>query len=125
MLEKNADAGKAVIDLLAIRLVWEAALYALYRDRIAAGWADMVPRFASPDAVDRDAEIDAVLQAAAERAGQRQLGALLASPANAPKPAPRVGPWGLSRPWVVCMPDTWPWSPEPARKRPSRWCRSS
>lgn len=69
--------------LLAIRLVWEEALFAHYRERIVTRWADAVAAHAEPVTADADDVIDAVLQQAAERAEQRRLGATLAASTTA------------------------------------------
>ncbi|MGI1663798.1 YbcC family protein [Palleronia sp. KMU-117] len=68
-------------ELLAIRLVWEEALYLQYADRVGADWSAVVAAHAAPVAASEDDRIDAILQEAAERAGQRQLAATLAAPA--------------------------------------------
>ena len=65
-------------ELLAMRLIWEEALFELYRDRIAGKWADVVAAHERPVTPSRDDVIDAVLQEAAERAQQRSLAAALA-----------------------------------------------
>jgi uncharacterized protein len=66
-------------DVLTIRLLWEEALFRQYGDRIATRWRDTVLAHQSP-IEPSDAEIvDAILQAAVERAAQRDLAATLAS----------------------------------------------
>jgi len=67
-------------DLLAIRLVWEKALLALYREAIEAPWRDVVAAHAAPPAPTTDQVIDAILQDAAERAHQRRLAVQLQAP---------------------------------------------
>ena len=88
--ELEGRTEEAVTDLLAVRLVWEEALFGLYGARIADAWAKAVKDYARADAPDIDLRINAVLQAAAERAGQRRLGAVLAKPARAVRGVPSV-----------------------------------
>ncbi len=77
-------------DLLAIRLLWEQALFAHYRPLIADGWAAAVARYAAPCAAGMDDAIDAILQEAAEIAGQRNLASMLAAPGAPVAAAPLV-----------------------------------
>ena len=72
---------RALKDLLAVRLVWEEALFLRHRDRIEARWEDVRAAHATPLAPSRAQIVDAVLQGAAERAERRRLAALLAAPA--------------------------------------------
>ena len=67
-------------DLLAIRLVWEEALLDA-RPGLAPRWRETVEAHAAPVAPGADQVIDALLQDAAERAGQRRLAAALDGPA--------------------------------------------
>jgi uncharacterized protein YbcC (UPF0753/DUF2309 family) len=78
--ERNGGSDETVVDLLAIRLVWEAALFAHYAERIDGGWRAAVRRHAAPVTPTRDLVVDAILQDACERAGQRRLSAALADP---------------------------------------------
>ena len=61
--------------LLAIRLVWEEALFLTHRAMIDSRWAEVVAGHAAPVAETASAVIDAILQEAAERAAQRQMAA--------------------------------------------------
>jgi len=75
-------AGKTdatLIDLLAIRLVWEEALFA-HAPAVAERWAATVGLHARPVTPTPDMVIDAILQEAAERARQRDFAAKLAGP---------------------------------------------
>lgn len=74
--ETNSDAR----ELLAIRLIWEEALYAFYDSGIAAEWDAVRAAHAKPLAASIDQILDAILQEAAERATQRDLAATLAAP---------------------------------------------
>lgn len=71
-------------DMLAIRLVWEEALYNAFEESLAKDWAAAVAAHAAPVVASADDVIDAILQEAAERAGQRELGARLALSQPAP-----------------------------------------
>ena len=72
-----------IVDFLAIRLLWEAALFEQYEDRIGSRWAAAVAAHALP-VEPTDAQIaDAILQDACERAGQRQLARVLSAPGSA------------------------------------------
>jgi uncharacterized protein YbcC (UPF0753/DUF2309 family) len=70
-------------ELLAIRLVWDEALFVQYADRIGADWANTVLAHAEPAVASADDVVDAILQEAAERAAQRGLAATLAEAAPA------------------------------------------
>lgn len=73
---------ETITDLLAIRLLWEEALYAQYAGRIEEQWRDVRTAHAEPLIVSLDGRIDAILQDAAERAAQRGLAATFAAPAS-------------------------------------------
>lgn len=79
-------------DLLAIRLVWEEALFARHASAIARRWAEIVEAHAAPVAPSPDLVVDAILQEAAERAAQRALSATLAAPAPASSTSPDARP---------------------------------
>ncbi len=77
-------------DLLAIRLLWEEALYLQHCDAIDARWEQVRAAHASGTAATPSDVVDEILQEAAERAAQRQLGATLAlpgTPAHGDRPA--------------------------------------
>lgn len=67
------------VDVLAIRLIWEQALYTQYKSEIDARWAEVRAAHAAPVAPSTEQLIDAVLQAAAEFAGQRGLAITLSA----------------------------------------------
>lgn len=67
-------------DLLAVRVIWEEALFSRYADRIAERWAAVAAAHAAPARPTADLVVDAILQDAAERAAQRGLSAALAVP---------------------------------------------
>ncbi|OYY68879.1 MAG: hypothetical protein B7Y47_13020 [Sphingomonas sp. 28-63-12] len=72
-------------DFLAIRLLWEEALFAQYGDQIGERWHDVVTAHERPVTPNAAQAVDAILQEACERAAQRDLGGALASagPVNA------------------------------------------
>lgn len=71
--ELRGQQDGTLVDLLAICLIWEEALFVLYRDLLMERWQDVCKAHASPLVVDREGVIDALLQEAAERATQRVL----------------------------------------------------
>lgn len=71
--ELDGAPDSTVTELLAIRMVFDEALFDLYQDQIAARWADVAAAHQTPVTPSRDHVIDAVLQDAAERAEQRLL----------------------------------------------------
>ena len=76
-------AGKSddtVTDFLSIRLIWETALYNRYATQIADKWRAAIADHVAPVAPNADHVINAILQEAADRAAQRSLAQLLASP---------------------------------------------
>ncbi|ESW61821.1 MAG: hypothetical protein Q27BPR15_04545, partial [Rhodobacter sp. CACIA14H1] len=77
--ELAGDTDTTLIDLLAIRLVWEEALLT-HAPAVAEAWAQTVQIHASPVQPTPDMVIDAILQDAAERAHQRGLMAKLSGP---------------------------------------------
>ena len=78
--ELHGGTDATMADFLAIRLVWEAALFDRYAGQIAARWEVVVAAHALPVVPTVDHVVDAVLQEAAERAGQRTLAGTLAAP---------------------------------------------
>jgi len=76
-----------LIDLLAIRLVWDQALQAQYASAIAPAWRQAIVAHSAPLVASRDDVIDALLQEATERSGQRQLATALARNMVRPQPA--------------------------------------
>jgi len=73
-----------ILDCLAIRLIWETALFERFVASLAGRWGSAIALHAEPARPDRDMVIDAILQEAHERAFQRQLSSQLAT---APNPA--------------------------------------
>ncbi|QPH54616.1 YbcC family protein [Pontivivens ytuae] len=81
--ELAGEHDATITDLLAIRLLWEEALFTQHADQIAARWAEVRTAHAAPLAPTADHVIDAILQEAAERAAQRELAQTFAAPAPA------------------------------------------
>jgi uncharacterized protein YbcC (UPF0753/DUF2309 family) len=77
--ELAGQSDDALRDLLAIRLLWDEALFVLFGDRLAADWAEVRAAHAAPIEVTAEDTLDAILQEAAERAAQRDLSRTLAS----------------------------------------------
>lgn len=84
-LQGGSDA--ALTDLLAIRLIWEEALLD-HTPAIAQDWTEVVEEHSCPIAATPDTVLDAILQDAAERAGQRALAARLTVPQLQPQSLP-------------------------------------
>ncbi|MEQ8741770.1 DUF2309 domain-containing protein [Parasphingorhabdus sp.] len=68
-----------ILDCLAIRLIWETALFDRYADSISGPWAAALGDHGKTPSPDTDMVVDAILQEAHERAFQRQLSAQLAA----------------------------------------------
>lgn len=90
MAELQGSGDTTARDMLAIRLVWEEALFASFEESLAPDWVATVAAHAAPVVASADDIVDAILQEAAERAGQRELGARLA--ASQPVPASQDRP---------------------------------
>ena len=67
-----------ITDFLAIRLIWEAALFDRYEKKISDRWKAVIASHASPVRPTADHVVDAILQEAWERAAQRALAETLA-----------------------------------------------
>lgn len=80
--ELAGKTDETILDLLAIRLLWEEAFHTQYADRINEQWQDVKDAHGEPLVVSRDGRLDAILQDAAERAAQRNLAATFAAPAS-------------------------------------------
>jgi uncharacterized protein YbcC (UPF0753/DUF2309 family) len=82
--ELAGGSDQTITDFLAIRLIWEEALFNRYDPQIADRWASARAAHAAPIEATPDLVIDAILQQAAERAAQRALAATLAMPSAEP-----------------------------------------
>ena len=78
--ELGGGTDTTITDLLAIRLIWEAALFDRYEDQIAMRWKAVIASHASPVTPTAEHVVDAILQEASERAAQRILAETLAAP---------------------------------------------
>lgn len=88
--ELGGQSDATTTDFLAIRLIWEHALFDRYRIRIADAWAAAVATHARPPAPSDDQFVDAILQEACERAAQRELARTLAAATPGEMPAPEI-----------------------------------
>ena len=76
--ELGGGADATIANFLAIRLVWEAALFERYRHQIGARWQSVVAKHALPVTPSADDAIVSILQEASDYAAQRDLAATLA-----------------------------------------------
>ena len=81
--ELGGGSDATITDFLAIRLIWEAALFDRYERQIGARWEAIVAMHAVPVTPTIDHAIKAILQEAWERADQRKLAETLAAPHGA------------------------------------------
>ncbi len=79
--ELSNGTNSTLTELLAIRLLWEEALYCRYKSEIAKDWEKTRNMHALAAAPDETKVVDEILQEAAERAAQRVLAEQLAGPA--------------------------------------------
>ncbi len=79
--ELAEESDSTITDFLAIRLLWEEALFAQHEAAIADDWAKVRAAHEIALAPDAALIVDAILQEAAERAAQRGLADTLAAPA--------------------------------------------
>jgi uncharacterized protein YbcC (UPF0753/DUF2309 family) len=78
--ELAGETDATITDFLAIRLLWEEALFLQHQDAIASDWAQIRFDHEVPIVATEAGIIDTILQEAAERAAQRGLGETLAAP---------------------------------------------
>jgi uncharacterized protein YbcC (UPF0753/DUF2309 family) len=71
---------ETITDFLAIRLIWEEALYERYAEKIAGTWEAEREAHAAPVAPTAALVVNSILQEAAERAAQRALAVTFAMP---------------------------------------------
>lgn len=77
--ELRDGSDRTIIDLLAIRLVWEKAIFCQYASSIEGKWLEAGKAYAEDIVPSADDVLDSVLQEAAEHAAQRRLAAVLAT----------------------------------------------
>lgn len=80
--EIEGHTDTTAVELLAVRLVFEEALYARHKAEIESEWQQVRRAHVEPIVADFDTVIDGLLQVAAERAAQRKLAATLAAPST-------------------------------------------
>jgi uncharacterized protein YbcC (UPF0753/DUF2309 family) len=88
--ELAGRSDRTLADLLAIRLLWDEALYQCYAPQLREPWSKACEAYALPLDPTPGQVIDVILQEAAEHASQRALAAVLSTPvpvANAGRPA--------------------------------------
>lgn len=79
--ELGGSSDQTTMDFLAIRLIWEEALFLRYETQITDKWVSVRTCHGAAIEATEDSVIDAILQEAAERSAQRSLGLTLAAPA--------------------------------------------
>ena len=79
--ELRGEADATITDFLAIRLMWEEALFLRHEAAITAQWNTIRAGHSEPIAPHEVEIVDAILQEAAERSAQRNLAATLTGPA--------------------------------------------
>ncbi|MBC7505247.1 MAG: DUF2309 domain-containing protein [Sandarakinorhabdus sp.] len=77
--ELGGTTDTTITDFLAIRLIWEEALFDRYEHQIGARWQSVVAKHALPVQATADHVVDAILQEALERSAQRRLAETLAA----------------------------------------------
>jgi hypothetical protein len=80
--EVEGRTDTTALELLAIRLVFEEALYARHKTDIENEWRKVRQSHVEPVSPDFDTVIDGLLQVAAERAAQRKIAATLSAPST-------------------------------------------
>ncbi|MBU6394817.1 MAG: DUF2309 family protein [Sphingomonadales bacterium] len=78
--ELAGKSDETITDFLTIRLLWEQALLGRYGSKIGPSWLATIAAHEEPVEPSADQIVDAILQEAAERAGQTALSETLAEP---------------------------------------------
>jgi hypothetical protein len=78
--ELDGRTDTTALELLAVRLVFEEALFALHQPAIGNAWRSVRKVHGEPLTPDRQTVVDTILQLAVERAAQRRLGQALSHP---------------------------------------------
>jgi uncharacterized protein YbcC (UPF0753/DUF2309 family) len=79
LAERDGTTDNSCFDLLAVRVVWDAALLEAHRDSIAAAWQETLSAYAEDLVPSKDHILDAALQDAADRAAEDALAGTLAA----------------------------------------------
>lgn len=88
--ELSGGSDDTLAGLLAIRMMWESALFEQYASKIASPWEEALRAYAQPTEPTPDDAVNMVLQEATERSAQRRVAKILAVPAStniSPRPA--------------------------------------
>jgi len=80
--ELTGSTDATIVDLLAIRLLWEEALFARYSAAVGEKWNEITRAHAAPISPTRSQIVDVILQEAAEHAAQRSLALTMTEPAR-------------------------------------------
>jgi uncharacterized protein YbcC (UPF0753/DUF2309 family) len=75
--ELAEETDTTIIDLLAIRLIWEEALFNQYEAQVGKKWDEIAKAHAAEDAPSPNLIIDTILQDAKDHASQRELADVL------------------------------------------------
>ena len=78
--ELAGSSDATLFDMLAIRLMWEEALFEQFETEIGAKWDEVCRAHAAPIVPDRDQIVDVILQDSADHAAQRGLATAMALP---------------------------------------------
>ncbi len=84
--ELAGSTDTTTIDLLAIRILWEEALFARYSDAIELKWADVAKAHAAPVSPAPAQIVDVILHEASELAAQRTIAAAFLAPSPSGEP---------------------------------------
>ncbi|EDM73039.1 hypothetical protein RAZWK3B_02425 [Roseobacter sp. AzwK-3b] len=77
LAERDGTRNDSCFDLLAVRLVWDAALLEVHDDKVKAKWHKTLSAYAEDLAPSKDHILDAALQDAADRASEDALATTL------------------------------------------------
>jgi uncharacterized protein YbcC (UPF0753/DUF2309 family) len=80
--ELTGGTDDTIAGLLAIRVMWESALFEQYSSKITGQWEEALRAYALPIEPTLDDSIDMILQEAVERSAQRRVAKILAVPAS-------------------------------------------
>ncbi|CEG09103.1 hypothetical protein BN961_02524 [Afipia felis] len=78
--ELSGSSDDTIVGLLAIRIMWESALFEKFSSKIVGQWENALCAYASPIEPTPDDAINVILQEAVERSTQRHLAKILAVP---------------------------------------------
>ncbi|MBY6114575.1 DUF2309 domain-containing protein [Mameliella alba] len=81
--QRDGSRDSTLFDLLTVRLVWEAALLEAGGPSLAEAWETAMADYAQPVAPDADVVLEAALQEAVDRSGERRLAETLAGDGDA------------------------------------------